>query len=125
MKKLNIAYWIITVLFSAFMISTALPDILKWPGSDSFIVQLGYPAYFVVFIAYAKTLGSIAILIPGFPRIKEWAYAGLFFDLIGAIYSAVAVAGFDPGMLFMVVILAAFAASYILYHKRLTASQGK
>ena len=125
MKKLNIAYWIITGLFAAFMISTAIPDVLKSPEAVTFIMKLGYPEYFVPFIGYAKILGSIAILIPGFPRIKEWAYAGLFFDLFGAAYSNIAVAGFDPGMLFMLVIFAAFAASYILHHKRLAASAGK
>ena len=48
---------------------------------------LGYPFYLIPFVGVAKVLGIIAILIPGFPGIKEWAYAGLFFDLVGATFS--------------------------------------
>lgn len=78
MKKRNIAYWVVTALFSAFMIFSAVPDIMMVPDAMKFIGHLGYPDYFIPFIGVAKLLGSIAILIPGFPRIKEWAYAGLF-----------------------------------------------
>jgi hypothetical protein len=49
--------------------------------------KVGVPLYLIPFIGIAKVLGVIAILIPGFPKLKEWAYAGLFFDLIGATYS--------------------------------------
>lgn len=123
MKKINIAYWIITGIFAAFMFSTAIPDILNSPEAVDFMsTKLGYPLYFTPFIGYAKILGSIAIVVPGYPRIKEWAYAGLFFDLFGATYSNIAVGGFEAGTLFMLVFFAFFFASYILYHKRLAAS---
>jgi hypothetical protein len=125
MKSTNIAYWIITGIFAAFMISTAIPDILLSPDAVKFMTVLGYPNYFTVFIGYAKILGSIAILIPGFPRIKEWAYAGLFFDLFGATYSNISTLGFQPEMLFMLIFFTVFAASYILYHKRLTFASAK
>src|SRR5437868_13492782 len=66
--------------------------------------SLGYPVYFIQFISIAKLLGAIVILIPGLNRIKEWAYAGLFFDLAGAIYSGIASTGkFDPMMLTMII----------------------
>ncbi len=118
MKKTNIIYWISTGLFAAFMIMTAMPNVLMTEESVTFMTALGYPEYIIPFLGIAKILGSIAILVPGFPRIKEWAYAGLFFDLSGATYSVVAKDGFDPSMLFMVLPFALFALSYIFYHKR-------
>lgn len=118
MKKTNILYWVITGLFAAFMIFSAIPDMLAIPEAVSFIGQLGYPKYFVSFIGFAKLLGIIAILVPGFPRIKEWAYAGLFFDLFGATYSQIAMNGFQPGELFMVLPIGFLFASYFLYHKK-------
>ncbi len=123
MKKLNLYYWIITGLFAAFMTSTAIPNVLLAPDSITFINGLlGYPVYFIVFIGVAKLLGVIGILIPGFPRIKEWAYAGLAFDLLGATYSTIAITGIQIEQLFMVLFLAFLAASYLLYHKRLKAT---
>ena len=119
MKNNNVLYWIVTGIFSAFMLSTSVPDILLIPDAIKFITHLGYPLYFVVFIGIAKTLGSIAILIPGFPRIKEWAYAGLAFDLIAAVYSQIAVDHFQLGILFMLLPLSFEALSYYLYHKKL------
>src|SRR6185369_8423353 len=96
MKKTKIAFWIITGLFSAFMLFSSIPDILVVPEAKAFMNNLGYPTYIIPFLGLAKLLGIIAILIPGYPRIKEWAYAGLFFDLIGATYSALAHDGFQP-----------------------------
>ncbi|MES2381712.1 MAG: DoxX family protein [Bacteroidota bacterium] len=121
MKKTTTLYWIITSLFSAFMIFTAVPDILMVPEAVTFMNHLGYPNYFIPFIGVAKILGAIAILIPGYPRIKEWAYAGLAYDLIGAVYSAVSTDGFDTGMLFMVLPFGFFVWSYVLYHKKIAA----
>ncbi len=117
MKKTKIAYWIFTGLFAAFMAFTAIPDVLMADDAVKFISDLGYPKYFIPFIGVAKILGSIAILIPGFPRVKEWAYAGLFFDLIGAFYSVVSFAGFMPGHLFILLPVVLGAISYRLYHK--------
>ncbi len=101
MKKTNIFYWIFTVLFAVLMTFTAIPDIMMTPEAVTFISSLGYPKYFIPFIGVAKVMGSIAILIPGFPRIKEWAYAGLAFDLIGATFSVIATNGLDASMIFM------------------------
>lgn len=120
MKRTNILYWVFTGLFGLFMISTAIPNILLDAGSiDLISTQLGYPQYMIPFLGVAKTLGGIMLFIPGFPRLKEWAYAGLFFDLIGATYSAVAAAGFMLPQLFMGVFIGMGALSYIFYHKRL------
>ena len=120
MKTTNIIYWVSTVLFGGFMLFSAIPDVMVVPDAVEFISnKLGYPQYIVVFLGVAKTLGVIALFIPGFPRIKEWAYAGLTFDLIGATYSNLMVDGLQPGMSFMLVIFAIEAVSYIYYHKRL------
>jgi uncharacterized membrane protein YphA (DoxX/SURF4 family) len=123
MKKSKTLHWIITGIFSAFMISTSIPDVLIVPDAITFMNHLGYPNYFIPFIGVAKILGSIAILIPGFPRIKEWAYAGLFFDLIGAVYSVVATDGFGPGVLFILLPIGFLFGSYFLYHKKIQLMQ--
>ena len=117
MKKLKITFWIVTGLFSAFMIFSAIPNIMQTQESVEFMTNLGYPEYFGVFIGVAKLIGVIAILIPGFSRIKEWAYAGLFFDLFGAFYSLIAKDGFQPQTLFMLVFIAMLFLSYFLFHK--------
>lgn len=91
MKRTTILYRIFTGLFAFLMLGASIPDIISAPFAVEGMAQLGYPVYFVPFIGVAKLLGVIAILIPGYPRIKEWAYAGLVFDLIGATYSIIAV----------------------------------
>ncbi len=117
MKKTKIIYWSATILFAGFMLMSGISDILLEEETVQFITKLGYPVYFISFIGFAKTLGSIAILIPGFKKIKEWAYAGLIFDLIGATYSNLMVHGFDPGMLFMALIFGVAITSYIYNQK--------
>lgn len=119
MRTINTLYWIFTVLFAGFMVSTAVPNITSDVASIDLIkAQLGYPEYIIPFLGVAKVLGAIAIVVPGFPRIKEWAYAGLFFDLAGATFSVVAAFGFRWDALFMAPIFIIEAASYIFYHKR-------
>ena len=121
MKTTKILYWIFTALFAAFMIFSAIPNIMVNQQSIDIFTSLGYPKYLISFIGWLKLLGSIVILVPGFPRIKEWAYAGLFFDLFGATYSAITVSGFMPQMLVMIVPFALEALSYIYYHKLFSA----
>ncbi|MBP9222195.1 MAG: DoxX family protein, partial [Chitinophagales bacterium] len=88
MKRTKILYWVFTGLFGAFMLFSAIPDLLTVPDAVKMVHDdLGYPVYIIPFLGLAKILGVIAIIIPGFPRIKEWAYAGLAYDLIGATYS--------------------------------------
>ncbi len=124
MKNEKIIYWSSTGLFAAFMLFSAIPDILMEKDAVQFIGQLGYPVYFIGFIGIAKLLGSIAILLPNLNKLKEWAYAGLTFDLIGAVYSIIMTAGFDSGMLVMVLVFGALAVSYI-YNEKLHRSRFK
>jgi hypothetical protein len=117
MKKTNIFYWIFTGLFSFLMLASAIPDILSMPiAVQGMHTELGYPVYFIPFIGVAKLLGVIAILVPGFARLKEWAYAGLFFDLIGATFSIIAIG--KPDFIGMALPLALAVASYLFYTKR-------
>ena len=91
MKAKRIAYWTTTVLVAFFM-SGGVTQILQFKGNPHGVVpQLGYPMYFFAIIGSWKVLGAIAILVPRFPRLKEWAYAGIFFDVTGAAASCVAV----------------------------------
>ncbi len=71
----------------ALMVAGALIDVSKSTDAVALIMQLGYPEYFVRFIGVMKLLGITAVLLPGFPRLKEWAYAGLVFDTAGALFS--------------------------------------
>jgi uncharacterized membrane protein len=126
MKRTNIIFWISTGLLAAAMFASGVQNMLITTDSVALITdQLGYPKYIIGFLGIAKMLGVIAILIPGYPRIKEWAYAGLFFDLLGAFYSTIASVGeFRPEMLGMLPFFLLWALSYIYYHKRLR-EQGK
>jgi uncharacterized membrane protein YphA (DoxX/SURF4 family) len=84
---------------------------------------LGYPIYFIQFISIAKVLGCIAILIPGSYRVKEWAYAGLYFDLTGAVYSGIAVSNkFDPLILTMLIWIVPGIVSYYFWQKKMKGS---
>ena len=119
-KTITILYWVFTILFAALMLFSAVGGIK--PTADNIKIMhdmLGYPVYFIQFISVAKVLGSIAILIPGLNRVKEWAYAGLFFDLSGAIYSGIAISGkFDPMMLTLLAWVIPGVLSYYFWHKR-------
>ncbi|MBL7738792.1 MAG: DoxX family protein [Chitinophagaceae bacterium] len=120
MKKLNILYWVITVIFSAYMIFTAVPNVMVSPDSVSLISDtLGYPKYFIPFIGIAKIMGAVVILIPGLKRLKEWAYAGLFFDLFSATYSIVHTWGLSFDIIFMILPVIFLFASYFLWHKKM------
>ncbi len=118
-KTVKILYWVFTALFAFMMLGSAIPDILAMPMAvDGMHKTLGYPLYFIPFIGVAKALGVIAILVPGFPRIKEWAYAGLMFDLIGATYSLMSVPNPDGPWYFMLLPLTLGVLSYIFYHRK-------
>lgn len=119
MKITKILYWVFTILFAFVMFGSAIPDVLMQPAAVKGMHEgLGYPIYFVPFIGVAKTLGVIAILIPGFPRLKEWAYAGLTFDLIAATYSLYCTPQPDGPWYFMLIFLALAACAYIWYRKK-------
>jgi hypothetical protein len=93
-KAKSIAYWITTILLAFFM-SGGVSQIFQFRANPHGVVaELGYPMYFFLILGVWKVLGAITILVPGFPRLKEWAYAGIFFDLTGAAVSCAAVGGY-------------------------------
>lgn len=120
-KTTNTIYWISTVLFSALMIFSAVGGIQPTQQAIDLIhTQMGYPVYFIQFISVAKLLGSIVILVPGLKSIKEWAYAGLFFDLAGAVYSGIASSGsFDPMMLTLLAWVLPGILSFYFWHRKM------
>lgn len=127
MKRTKILYWVFTGLLSAFMIFSAIPDIIVVKDAVDLVSgHLGYPKYIIPFLGVAKLLAAIVIIIPGFPRLKEWAYAGLVFDLGGATYSSIALGdpfwGPQGGWAFMFLPFLVLALSYIFYHKKLKAT---
>jgi hypothetical protein len=124
MKKTNITYWILTGLFAAFMFMSATRSLMKPDEAKAFMsTALGYPFYIIAFLSVAKILGVIAILVPGFPKLREWAYAGFFFDLTGALYSLISIhSPASQTYPFFIIIYIVFFGSYILYHKRLKAA---
>ncbi|WP_295676302.1 DoxX family protein [uncultured Mucilaginibacter sp.] len=121
MKKINIIYWVSTILILLLMLWSAIGSFMKNPDAAKMMAQMGYQAYVFHFLAVAKILGIIAILTPGFPRLKEWAYAGFTFDLIGATYSMYATGFPVTNWAPMFIFIAILAVSYIYYHKRVAA----
>ncbi len=123
MKRTKILYWIFTVLFAGLMIFSAVSGVE--PSEAAIKMQhdgLGYPIYFIQFISVAKIVGALVLLIPGLKTIKEWAYAGLFFDLGGAVFSGLAAGGkFDPMILFMLIWIVPGILSYVYWKKTMTA----
>lgn len=117
MKKIKIFYWIITGLMAALLGLGAFFDAISAPEAVESITKLGYPKYIIPFLGVAKLLGIIAILIPGYPRVKEWAYAGLIFDLTGATYSGIAIGEDFVLIAVMIIPFALVIGSYLLYHK--------
>jgi hypothetical protein len=126
-KTINTLYWIFTILFCALMIFASWPSILVNEDSIKLIHgMLGYPVYFIPFTGWAKLIGVIVLLIPGNGRIKEWAYAGLFFDLIAAVYSGIAVSQtFNPLMLTLLFWFVPGILSYIYWHKKIKLDANK
>ena len=93
-KTKSVVYWTMTILVAFFM-SGGLSQIWQYYSNPHGVVpELGYPMYFFAILGFWKVLGAIAILVPRFPRLKEWAYAGIFFDLTGAAASCAAVGGY-------------------------------
>ncbi|WP_426278260.1 DoxX family protein [Chryseobacterium sp. S-02] len=109
-KRNTIIYWIFTLWMSLGMVSTAIVQLMKNKDELANFTNLGYPSYLMIIIGIWKMLGVIAILIPKFPLLKEWAYAGFFFVMSGAIISHIIVNDsinkiFPAVLLFVLVII--------------------
>ncbi len=93
-KRNRIIYWIFTAWLALGMTSTGIVQLMKMKEEVDMFARLGYPEYLLTIIGVWKILGVIAVLIPKFPLLKEWAYAGFFFCMSGAIVSHIALG--DP-----------------------------
>ena len=110
-----IAYWIATAMLAFELIVGGAWDVLRVPHVREVFVRLGYPEYFLVILGVWKLLGAVALLIPRFPRLKERAYAGVVFNITGALLSHIASRDIEPGpMAYLVVMLGVTAASWSL-----------
>jgi hypothetical protein len=89
-KRNKIIYWVATLWLSLGMLSTGLVQLLKMDEEVTKINQLGYSNYVLTILGVWKILGVVAILIPKYPLLKEWAYAGFFFVMSGAVFSHIA-----------------------------------
>ena len=114
MKRKSISYWVITAMVAFFIGSGGAAELARVPGNVEGLVHLGYPIYFATIIGFWKVLGAIAILVPGFPRLKEWAYAGIFFNMTGAAATGVFVSAAAWHVIVDLVLTALTIASWAL-----------
>lgn len=125
-KLRTFAYWGATGLTAFVFFAGGLADVLRAPAVTAAMAQLGYPGYFALILGAWKVLGAIAIVVPRFPRLKEWAYAGMFFDLTGAAFSHAAAGDPVSKIVTPLVILGLVVASWALRREaRAGASVGR
>ncbi len=117
-KSKKTYYWLATSLASLALTGIGASDVIHAPKVIEGLAELGYPAYFATIIGVWQLLGVIALIVPGFPRLKEWAYAGFFFTLTGASLSH-AISGDSLGhILFPLALLSVLAVSWVLQPTR-------
>jgi hypothetical protein len=108
-KRNKIIYWIATLWLSLGMASTGIVQLINMKEEVDMMNRIGYPVYFLTILGVWKILGVVAVLVPKFPLVKEWAYAGFFFAMSGAIFSHLAVGDpakelFGPSLLIVLTI---------------------
>lgn len=109
-KRNKIIYWVATLWLSLGMTATGVVQFLKSKEEVELFSRLGYPLYFLTILGVWKILGVIAVLVPRFPLVKEWAYAGFFFAMSGAIISHLVLADpasdlFGPALLLVLTVV--------------------
>jgi uncharacterized membrane protein YphA (DoxX/SURF4 family) len=82
-----VAYWIVTFLLAAAIMLSGIGQLMQYGGNIELVKNLGYPLYVLTILGIWKVLGAIALVVPGFPRLKEWVHAGIFFLMTGAAIS--------------------------------------
>lgn len=85
----TVAYWIVTIILTFSIALSGIGQLMRYGGNVDLVTDIGFPLYITYLLGTWKLLGVIAILIPGFPRLKEWAYSGIFFLMTGASLSHV------------------------------------
>lgn len=117
MKTTKILYWVFTVLILGLMLFSAVGTFMMPAAGQKMAADMHYPFYIFQFLAVAKILGIVAILVPGNARLKEWAYAGFFFDMLGATFSFIAMGAPAAQWLPMIIFFIFLFGSYFCYHK--------
>jgi len=111
----NVIYWVTTAVLTSELVLGGVWDVLRVPQVHVIIDRLGYPPYFLVILGIWKLLGAVALIVPRFPRLKEWAYAGVVFDLTGALVSNVVSGVIDTVTLaYLLLMMGVTAASWAL-----------
>ena len=114
------AYWITTGLFALFMLVSAIGELTFSDEVVNSMTVLDIPSYFLGLLGFLKLLGLVAILVPGYPILKEWAYAGFVFDFIGALYAlAVVQPPFISDYIAAPAALMLCITSYVMYRRKL------
>lgn len=114
MKATKIIYWISTILISLGMTASALGQLTQQPAMIESMKMLGYPAQMMILLGVFKLLGAFILVFPGYPKVREWGYAGFTFLFIGATYSHFSVGDYNPTTL---IFLGIVATSYITWKK--------
>lgn len=91
-KRDKIIYWLSTLWLSLGMLSTGIVQLFHVQSGIEPILKMGYPVYFLTILGLWKILGVVALVVPKTPLIKEWAYAGFFFAMTGAVFSHIIIA---------------------------------
>lgn len=109
-KRNKIIYWVTTIWLCLGMLSTGIVQLIPLEEEVEKMSALGYPLYFLTLIGIWKLLGVVAVLLPGYPLLKEWAYAGFFFLMSGAVFSHAAVGDqaseyFGPTLLLVLTVI--------------------
>jgi len=115
-KITRIWYWVITILFLAFMLFGAISELMQTEGSQKVLSSLHYPVYLNYILGIAKVIGAIVLLQSPLKTIKEWAYAGFTIDIVGAAASTYFVEGIAPAIITLV-FLAPLLLSYYFWKK--------
>ena len=115
-SKTKTLYWTFTLFFVLPFLASGVGFALAAPRVVMNMTHLGYPGYFVRFLGVAKILGAVAVLTGAFPKIKEWAYAGIIFTVLGAFYSHVR-SGDGLETLPSVIVLIFASLSYVYWHR--------
>ena len=113
-KSRKIFYWASTGWIAFSFVLSGMFDVLQHPSAMEVSRALGYPAYFMVILGTWKVLGGIAIAAPGTPRLKEWAYAGIVFDLSSAVISHLVSENYSAKVIAPIVFLGLTAVSWAL-----------
>ena len=114
MKARNIGYWVATGLMAVVFVASGAVDVARTSDALEVMAHLGYPAYFLSIIGPWKVLAAVAVIVPRFPRLKEWAYAGMIFDLTGAAASHAASGDGAGNVIAPLLLVAIVAVSWAL-----------